>query len=200
MTDIIMVRHARTEGNVRGLLQGRADSPVIVDELAAAAAWRERGLPEPDAVYCSPQRRARITAAYLLPDVAAVIDDRLAERDLGDIDGRVAQDLWAAEPDLAHAMAADPTFAPPGGESAEQVGARVRGLVGDLVRRGDRLAACVTHGALMTITLRVLAGVEGRPHIENLQAVRLRVLDPAALHPVELVGVLPGRTAAAVAR
>ncbi len=200
MTDIIMVRHARTEGNARGLLQGRVDSPVIADELASSPSWHDRWLPVPDSVHCSPQRRARATAAHLLPDLPATIDARLAERDLGAFDGCVAQDLWAARPDLAHAMADDPTFAPPGGESADQVCDRVRDFVAELVRGGDRLVACFTHGALMSITLRVLAGIDGRPHIDNLQAVRLRVTDPTAAHPVELVGALPESTMAVVAR
>lgn len=137
---IVLVRHGQTAANADGLLQGRADRPLTelgerqADAVVAALA-------RPAAVISSPLLRARRTAAaFGLP---VTIDERWAELDYGDYDGRP---LAAVPADEWDRWRADVTFAPPGGESLLDVGRRVRAACAELAgRAGDRDVVVVTH-------------------------------------------------------
>jgi broad specificity phosphatase PhoE len=76
------------------------------------------------AVYSSPLARARQTALAIaaVAGCEVEVDDRLIELDYGDWDGRPLGDIAASE---WTAWRADPSFAPPGGESLVAVTARV---------------------------------------------------------------------------
>jgi broad specificity phosphatase PhoE len=70
-----------------------------------------------------------------------VIDDRLVELDYGEWDERPVAEITPAE---WAAWRADPAFAPPGGESLLQLGARVREAFEDLAAL-DGTTLVVTH-------------------------------------------------------
>lgn len=186
MTELILVRHARTAANEADLLQGaRSDGPVLAGALTGPD-WVGRGLPAPD-VYCSsPLLRAQQTAVYLFPGRACHVDTRLAERDLGELEGMPVPVLRSDHPDIAERLAEDAAYVPPAGESALDVAARFRSFLHDLPAAADTVG-CVTHGALIAIVLRLLAGVDERSRIENLQAVRLRFAARSATVPLALV-------------
>jgi broad specificity phosphatase PhoE len=86
-------------------------------------------LPSRATLVTSPLRRARDTAAALGD---AVVDDRWAEVDYGDLDGRPVADVWRP---LWDRWRADPEFAPPGGESLAAVGRRVRRACEEVAER-----------------------------------------------------------------
>ncbi len=117
---LYVLRHGRTESNASGLLLGRSDPPL--DDLGVRQAAAAAGaLPVPDRVVTSPLRRARQTAGAFGVDVE--VDERWIELDYGAFDGtpvaEVPRETWAA-------WQADLDWAPPGGESHRQLGARVR--------------------------------------------------------------------------
>lgn len=182
--ELILVRHARTAANEAGLLQGRRSDGPVLDDALTGPDWHGRGLPRPDACYSSPQLRAQQTAAYLFAGRVLHVDARLAERDLGDLDGVPAQALRSAHPDVAARLAGDAGFVPAAGESAWDVAARFRSFLHDLPAGVDTVG-CVTHGALIAIVLRLLAGVDESPRIQNLEAVRLRLAGPGSVVPLE---------------
>jgi broad specificity phosphatase PhoE len=123
---LILVRHGRTAANASGLLLGRAD-PAL-DELGLVqAAGVAAELRDVTRVVTSPLARTRATADALGLPVS--VDDRWMELDYGEWDQRPLRDVspgeWAT-------WMADPTFAPPGGESFEDLGRRVRAACDDL--------------------------------------------------------------------
>ena len=118
---LILVRHGQTAVNAEGRLQGRIDAPLTETGQAQAAACA-RALPAPAHVVSSPLLRARQTAGAIAPDGPIEVDDRWIELDYGEWDGaplksmdQGAWDRWRA----------DPSFAPPGGESLVDLAARV---------------------------------------------------------------------------
>ncbi|MEM7094329.1 MAG: histidine phosphatase family protein [Actinomycetota bacterium] len=129
---LILLRHGRTEANARGLLQGRID-PALDDlgraQAEAAATW----LGSVDRVISSPLQRAQQTAAALGVDVE--IDERFIELDYGDWEGTpvrsVPAETWAQ-------WRADLDFRPPGGETLNELGARVREALEELVGAAER--------------------------------------------------------------
>lgn len=123
---LILVRHGRTEANAAGLLLGR-DDPVLDEVGVAQAEAVAATLGGADRVVSSPLRRTRSTAERLAVDVE--LDPRWIEVSYGEWEGRplgeVPVETW-------NRWAADPDFAPPGGESLAQLGVRVRDACEDL--------------------------------------------------------------------
>lgn len=130
---IVFVRHGETEANRRRLALGRADPPLTERgvQQAEAVAERVRAF-EPAVVRTSPLLRARATAEAIARATGAevVVDERLVEMDYGEWDERGFGDIPAAE--LAR-WRTDASLAPPGGESLEDVAARVAGFCAEHV-------------------------------------------------------------------
>jgi probable phosphoglycerate mutase len=157
--EIYVLRHGQTEWNLEGRYQGRKDSP-LTDKGRGQAQEQGRLLQaaqidwnETDA-FCSPQMRALTTAQIALDDLDVTIrqDARLCEISFGHWEGRTFAEIEAESPELDHD--GDPFlwhFFAPGGESYEDMAARVQSFLDDL----KRPAVIVTHG----ITSRVLRGL-----------------------------------------
>ncbi len=129
---IIFVRHGQTEANRGGLLQGRADVPLTAlgrEQAALVAA----SLPAaPARVLASPLRRAIDTAGPIAErfGIGVEVDERLVELDYGEWDQRPIGDVTAQE---WKGWRADSSFAPPGGESLDDVAARVSSFCAEVV-------------------------------------------------------------------
>jgi broad specificity phosphatase PhoE len=129
---LIIVRHGRTEWNARGVLLGRAD-PDLDDLGRQQAAALAAALPGVTRVVSSPLARTRQTAACF--GVPVDVDDRWIELDYGELDGVPLTDVPA---ELWEAWRSDAAFAPPGGESLEALGVRVRAACEDLREEATR--------------------------------------------------------------
>ena len=123
---IIFLRHGRTTANANGLLQGRLD--LQLDELGQRQAQAAAAAIGPvDRVIASPLKRAQETAAALGQSVGT--DERFIELDYGDWEakpvGDVPAETWAE-------WRSDLDFRPPGGETLNELGRRVRDGLTDL--------------------------------------------------------------------
>jgi broad specificity phosphatase PhoE len=155
MALVVLVRHAQSVWNHRGLVQGQAAAPGLTPRgwaQAAQAAWALRDLPCA-AVVSSDLRRARQTAAVLatLRGIDLELDPALRERSLGRAEGRAAP-LPAAWTGFQGGRLWDPDAAPPGGESVRQLLARVAPRLEQLARRAARergAVVVVTHGGVV---------------------------------------------------
>lgn len=128
MVPVLAIRHAATEWNEAGRLQGRRDLPLSPSGRAAALAWR---LPDGwSGARClsSPLQRAAETATLL--GLVAEPEPLLIEMDWGSWEGRRLDDLRA---EFGAAMAENEArgldFRPPGGESPRDVQARLARLL-----------------------------------------------------------------------
>ena len=140
---IVLVRHGETAANRARLALGRADpsltelgrrqAQALANRFAASGIGR---------VVSSPLQRAMETATAIATalDCGVDVDDRLIEMDYGEWDERSFGDFPAE--DLAR-WRRDASFAPPGGESLVDVGARVAPLCESLV--GGPTVIAVSH-------------------------------------------------------
>jgi broad specificity phosphatase PhoE len=156
MTTMILVRHGETEANVKQVWQGSLDAPLTkrgmlqVEHTAGRIAELARNHPI-DHFYVSPLPRARSTAAAIAAAIRQepVIYDGVREFDLGDWEGRTFQDLRQHE-DLWNHWAADPSFAPPNGESPISFGTRIRAAFETLAENHpDDTVLVVSHGGVI---------------------------------------------------
>ncbi|WP_028929517.1 acid phosphatase [Pseudonocardia asaccharolytica] len=152
---IFLLRHGETEWSATGRHTGRTDVPLTDHgrALARAAgpvlrALRGPAAPPPALVLTSPRSRATTTAelAGLRIDRA---DDRLAEWDYGDYEGRTTPEIRETDPGWtiwSHST--------PGGETAEQVASRADAVlaeVREVLPRGD--VVLVGHGHFSRVLL-----------------------------------------------
>ena len=94
-----LMRHAPTDWNADGRLQGQTDTPLSAKGEADAASWR---LPEPACGWkrlCSPLQRARRTAELLQPAAPVTVESRLREMSFGVWEGHTAAEAAALHPE-----------------------------------------------------------------------------------------------------
>jgi len=137
---LLIVRHGRTVANAEGLLQGRVDNPLDTEGVRQA---KQIGaaLGPIDLVVSSPLQRALQTATPL--GLPCRVDERWIELDYGAWDekpiGEITKEEWIR-------WRSDPTFAPPGGESLEELDRRVaQGCEALLLEAEESNVAVFTH-------------------------------------------------------
>lgn len=160
-----LLRHAPTEWNAAGRLQGLTDTYLSPEGEAVARRWR---LPAPADGWkrmSSPLQRARRTAELLQPSAAVTVDSALREMSFGVWEGRTLAELRAAGgAAFAAAEAAGLDFQPPGGESPRTIMARIGVWAGSIARAGEPVVA-VSHKAAIRALLALATGwnMLGRP-------------------------------------
>jgi len=171
---LILVRHGQTTLNASGQLVGRLDPPLtdVGRRQAVALGEAVRGAAR---VVSSPLSRARETASLLGLDAPVEVDERWIELDYGEWDGRPFADVPAEQ--WAH-WRADPSFAPPGGESLDSVGARVAAACADLLDDAARRdIVVVSHvspiKAAVAWSLGVGQETSFRMHLANASVTRI---------------------------
>ena len=157
--EIYLLRHGETQYNRERRYQGLRDiplSPEGEESLCQAEVF-------PKAVYVSPLMRARQTAQRLFPEAEQLVLEGLQEMDLGDFEGRTADEMAQ---DQAYRAWVDGNCQGkiPGGESMEAFAARTCGafaaLVEEALDRGEKLLCIVAHGGTQMAVMERYA----RPH------------------------------------
>ncbi|RME84085.1 MAG: histidine phosphatase family protein [Caldilineae bacterium] len=166
-TTLLFVRHGETDANVSGTWQGATDSPLNARGRAQAQALARRLARESydiRAIYSSPLSRAHMTAriiAETLDHPTIHLEPALAEFDLGEWEGLTYEEL-RHEKRLWERMGADPTFAPPGGESAVAFATRLLQGTQAIVRRhAGETVVVVSHGGAIATALAMLLERDG---------------------------------------
>lgn len=123
-----LLRHGATVYNDEGRYQGRSDVPLSPRGLAAL----KRADFDPEAVYVSPLRRAKQTAAVLFPEAELVEVPDFREMDFGAFEGRNYQEM---EDDPAYRLWVEGgcVAQTPGGESRAAFSDRVCAAFAPLV-------------------------------------------------------------------
>jgi alpha-ribazole phosphatase len=172
--EIWLVRHGESTWNSARRFQGGLDAPLSARGRSQAAALAvELARTRFHALYTSPLRRARDTAAVCGPVVGLdpVPVDDLREVGLGSWEGLTIETVLADDGERYRRWLKVPTgHAPPGGEPiaslAERVGAAFQGLC---ARHPAGRVLVVSHGGVIA---SALCGWLGRP-LDSIWEVRL---------------------------
>lgn len=157
MKTLHLIRHTRPDV-APGICYGQLDIGVA-GSFAMEAADTLNWLPPLDLIVSSPLLRTRRLAGYLAEAQRCEIrsDARLMEKHFGSWEGRAWDkiprdeiDAWAN--DVLH-------FAPPGGESADQLMLRIERLLHDLLQLPEQNIALVAHGGSIRAILAQLADI-----------------------------------------
>ena len=148
MTNLFIVRHGETAWSRTGQHTSTTDLPLTEKGREQAKALASVLDPDQfDTVYCSPRLRAQETAQLAGFSDYQVTED-LAEWNYGQYEGKTRQDIIATIPDWQIW-----THGAPGGETPEQVAARLTRFYNRMIDTGDERILVFAHGH----ALRVLA-------------------------------------------
>ena len=163
---IYLCRHGQTEWNRAHRLQGQCESDLTPLGRAQAGAMAgllhelvQRDTDHPWCIVASPLRRARDTAGIIGAKLGLPVafDDRLMELTVGEWEGRLRADLAREHPELF----TDRTwfFAAPGGETYDQVMARVSDWLSEQAAEPERRLIVVSHGIAGRLLRGAYAGL-----------------------------------------
>ena len=198
LTELILVRHGQSEGNVAAESASREnldriDVPARDPDVVLSETGREQAtavghwitsLPEderPQVVWTSPYRRARQTAEIAL-ETADVeldfrVDERLRDRDMGITDQLTAAGIRKKYPEEAERREWIGKFyyRPPGGESWADVAFRVRSVLTDLAstEKHDRVLLAA-HDVVILLFCYVAEGLDEESVLERSRTNGLR--------------------------
>jgi broad specificity phosphatase PhoE len=159
-TEIVIVQHAecvRAPGDSELTERGLEQAVTIARVLAESRC---------DGLWSSPLRRARETANIIGAHcgLTPVVDERLRER--VNWDGTRPFDGFLADWQRA---SNDRTWTPPGGDSSQATGARMRAALDDIASQAVTRALVVSHGGATLDLVRDLAGDEAaRPFADGI--------------------------------
>ncbi|NMO90520.1 histidine phosphatase family protein [Actinomycetospora sp. TBRC 11914] len=159
-TRVLLLRHGQSPLSVDRRYSGRGNPPLTEvgqSQAAAAAASVGARYPGAAAVVSSPLDRARSTAGPVAAalGVAVEVDEGFTETDFGGWEGLTFSEAAERDPDVHRAWLADSSVPPPGGESFEEVGARVAAaLRGLLERHAGTTVVLVSHVTPIKTILR----------------------------------------------
>jgi broad specificity phosphatase PhoE len=180
MTELILVRHGESEGNVaREAAEAEQADEILIDQRDPDVPLSGRGRSQAEAVgrwladlagerrpriaWTSPYTRARQTAELALATAAIQVplhvDERLRDRELGVLDRLTSRGVTARFPDEAgrRRYLGKMYYRPPGGESWADMALRLRSFLADLDRAHE--AGCglvVCHDAVILVLRYVL--------------------------------------------
>ncbi len=184
---LLIARHAVTDWNVQGRLQGRTDIDLNAEGIRQARALAGRlGAERIDRLFSSPTRRATRTAMPIAEShgIALEIDEDLHEGHMGLWEGLTWEEVAARYPGhLRDRERVGPAYKGHEGESVLEVAARARRFFGRLKEKAPEAAVCiVTHAALARHLIVHAMGDDS--HLK----LRLR---NTALSVVEIEGGIP---------
>jgi broad specificity phosphatase PhoE len=147
--ELIFVRHGQTEWNKENRLLGHTDMDLDDEGIQEARELLSRLDPDFELIYSSPLKRCRETAEIIAQHFGKkiMVSDNLLERDFGSFDGKTwkeinretGKDMKTIDHDQKYDYRAY------GGESAEQVKARVLKFLEEAKRQPHEKALVVCH-------------------------------------------------------
>lgn len=157
---LILVRHAQSAGNARGIFTGGMDPPLTdLGRMQAEALGERLAGRAVAAVYSSPLERARDTAAPTAQrfGLDVTVLEALRESGLGEAEGLTwaqVRDRWELGVGARWADAIG------GAERGNDVRGRVaRGIDELMERHRDEIALCVSHAGAITHALQHILGL-----------------------------------------
>ena len=161
---LYIVRHGQTDYNLIRRIQGQSNSQLTdLGRQQACLLAKRLGHKTFNAFYTSDLDRAMDTARTIHPIGDFILDKRLRERAFGRWQGLKKKKKKKGFPELIRQYESyDPSFAPPGGESWNQMRERAKSFIDDMAARhaNDDAVLAVSHGGLIKAIMAVVCDPE----------------------------------------
>ena len=164
MTKIFLIRHGQSDWNAMERIDGQKDESKL-SELGKKQAHQlaERLSGERiNRIYSSPLRRAKETAKIIGQGKEIIFDDRLKERDFGELGGLFIHEIAKEFPLHFKEWKAENHYPGKVVESFEELEKRSRAAIEDIAAKEEGTIAVVWHGTIMRSFLGPLLGIDSR--------------------------------------
>jgi broad specificity phosphatase PhoE len=182
MPRLLLIRHGTTKLHANDRFWGKTDLPLSDVGIKEAKQLQSRLAKEKiNACFSSTLSRALATAKIIANEhkVKIITCDELNECDFGDIEGLVFKEIEIRYPILAKKLVNGTAVNFPGGESLNQLNARVKTFFRRLKNiKANDTAAIVSHGGPLRLIVCNLLGID----IKHWQQIRI---DRASLSIIE---------------
>ena len=169
-----LIRHAPpAEPWDRDVFLGQRDVPVNLTASEHELEQIARRFDSIETIFSSPLIRSRRTAEQLFPGRLVVIEPRLTERSLGELEGLDKNDLREQIPeafDQAGRLKAE--WVPLGGETLRDVSFRVGSFLAELATQRHPQSVAITHnGVIRCVQAQLSDGRfgDGAPHLAPIR-------------------------------
>ncbi len=156
MTQLILLRHGKTELNEKKVYCGSSDPALSVQGIIETERTANCLIAyTPDCLYTSERQRALKTAQIVMPNMPVTTVPALCELDFGDFEGLDANDIARRMPDEWQVYLGDPYgYCFPNGDCVSDFLKRSSEAVRQIVKRhqGQRILI-VTHKGVITAAL-----------------------------------------------
>ena len=165
---IYVVRHGETNSNLAGIVSGRSDEELNENGIKQA---QDINLKIADMkfadVYVSPMKRTIQTAEIVVPEYKYIIDDRLAERELGKLKGYSVEQLW----DMPDWNSLENKRMPEGAETFGAGRERVAEFIADVKKKykEDDILLIVTHSFISRCFWSISNDIDDPRAFENFK-------------------------------
>jgi alpha-ribazole phosphatase len=164
MTEIVLIRHGKTAGNLRRNYIGRTDEPLCAEGVAELRRKIAAEIyPPVELLFCSPMRRCLETAALIYPGIEPTVIDDLRECDFGDFENKNYLDL-SGNAEYQKWVDSGGRLPFPNGDGREAFAERCcRGFeqaASQLLRVKPKRAAFVVHGGTIMALVEHYAGCD----------------------------------------
>jgi len=163
--ELTIIRHGKTDWNTEHRIQGHADIELNAEGLRETKELLHKIDSDFEIVYSSPLKRclraAEIIARHLGKEL--VVDNDLLERDFGSLDGKTWVEIIAATGNaeirnIDHESEYD--YRPYGGESAEQVKARVLKFLAEIKEKRYQKVLAMSHVGVIWMMYKLFPDYE----------------------------------------
>lgn len=176
---VYFLRHGETVTNAAHIYAGQSDTPLNEKGFAQAKALAPYLQHVAfDKVYCSDLQRARYTAAMAIPHMECEYTTQIREIDVGNLAGRsVAECIEEfGEPFIQNRARLD--YSIYGGESHEQLDARIADFMHKLENDDHAVIGVVCHGGVIKSVRRYIIGdCKGMSDPENCSICKITYKD-----------------------
>lgn len=172
MTDIILARHGQTAWNIGEVFRGQTDIELDETGLKQAQLLAEYlGNRKIDAVFSSPLQRAFKTAQTIASyhHLEVRVTQGLNDLSFGEWEGKPSKEVQQEYPSLFKRWVATPHLVKlPGGESLDDLTARVMNLVNEVVNQYHNSIIFVAHRVVHQSLILALLGLDNS-HFWNIR-------------------------------
>ncbi len=174
---IYYVRHGQTDWNLARKMQGGGTEKELNETGINQAEETRKELEniKYDIIICSPMYRAKQTAEIINKgkDVQTIIDERIKERNLGDLEGHnitqeIENQIW--DYDLNYQI--------PNGENLHDFEKRILDFLDDIKRKySDKTVLIVAHGGIAKIIKSHLYGMPKSRKLSDISTKNCEIIE-----------------------
>lgn len=167
---LILIRHAKTYGNLLKRYIGTTDENILPDTVI------EKKYPKTDVVISSPLKRCVQTARLIYPEKDIVVCRDFSETDFGDFENKSYEDLKNNE-QYKKWMASNGSMPFPNGESHEDFVNRCVSAHEKIISeyKGKNIAYVVHGGTIMAIMQHMFGGNFYDYQVDNLEGYEINL-------------------------